>query len=68
MKVFVCCAALIALALAGCQRDVEAAEKADDASCRQIIAERNDARPNAYQECRAHLMDYRRNKAIAASG
>jgi hypothetical protein len=59
---------LTTLVLAGCQQDLEARERDDDASCRKIITERNDTRPNAYQECRAHLMDYRRNKAIAASG
>lgn len=54
--------------LAGCQKDIEARERDDDASCRQLIAERNDARPTAYQECRANLMQYREQKATALSG
>jgi hypothetical protein len=33
-----------------------------------LIVERNDAHPEAYKECRANLMGYRRNQAIAASG
>lgn len=55
------------LTLAGCaSSSVATAERDDDASCRKIIADRGDARPNAYQDCRQNLMEYRRNKAIAA--
>jgi hypothetical protein len=57
-----------ALLLAGCQKDVEARETADDSFCRKTVAERNDSRPDAYKECRANLMQYHQQKAIAASG
>jgi hypothetical protein len=62
------CIIFTALALAGCQGDLEKREMADDASCRKIIAERNDGRPTAYQECRANMMQYRNQSAVAASG
>lgn len=59
---------LTALTLTGCAKSPAELEVADDASCRQIISQRNDTRPNAYQDCRAHLADYRRSRAIAVSG
>ena len=60
--------ALTALALMGCQGDVERREIADDQSCRKIIADRNDTRPEAYKECRSNLMQYHGQAALAASG
>lgn len=56
------------LMLAGCQSGAERNDAEDDTYCRRVITERNDARPTAYQECRDHMIQYRRNGAIAASG
>ncbi|MBW7970936.1 hypothetical protein [Bradyrhizobium sp. BR 10289] len=58
----------VSVVLVGCQGDVEKREADDHASCLKIVSERNDTRPNAYQECRNNLMEYHRQKAIAASG
>ena len=58
----------ITLALAGCQGAAERADAQDDAYCRKTVQERNDTRPDAYQECRNNMMGYHRNQAIAASG
>ena len=46
---------LVAVALSGCQNALERQEIADDQSCRKIIAERNDANPTAYKDCRANM-------------
>jgi hypothetical protein len=54
--------------LAGCQSRAEKLEMADNESCRRIITQRNDARPEAYKECRANLMQYHNQGAVAASG
>jgi hypothetical protein len=59
---------LTTLLLAACAKSPAELEVADDADCRKIIAERHDTSPTAYNDCRAHLADYRRNRAIAASG
>jgi hypothetical protein len=59
---------ILALALGGCQNALERAEIADDQSCRKIIADRNDSRPDAYTQCRANFQGYRQQQAIAASG
>jgi hypothetical protein len=58
----------LCVALASCAKSPAELEVADDANCRKIIAERNDTRPNAYEDCRAHLADYRRTRAIEVSG
>jgi len=58
----------VSLMLAGCQNGAERADAQDDAYCRRTIVERNDGRPNAYQECRANMMGYRTQQAIRASG
>lgn len=57
-----------ALALCGCQSSLERQEMADDQSCRKIIAERNDANPSAYRDCRANFQQYRMQRAIIISG
>lgn len=54
--------------LTGCAKSAAEREVADDQSCRRIIQERNDTRPNAYQECRGNLMEYQRQRAVAVSG
>jgi hypothetical protein len=59
---------LVSLPLVGCQSRAEKLEIADDESCRRLITERNDGRPEAYKECRANLMQYRNQGAVAASG
>jgi hypothetical protein len=59
---------LMLVVLAGCQSGLERQEIADDQSCRKIIAERNDASPTAYKDCRANMQQYRQQAAIAASG
>ena len=41
---------------------------ADDQSCRKIIADRNDARPDAYTQCRANFQQYRQQRATVAAG
>jgi len=56
------------LALCGCAKSPAELEVADDASCRKIITERNDARPTAYEECRSNLSAYRLQRSIAVSG
>lgn len=61
-------ALLVALGLTGCAKSAAEREVADDSSCRRIIAERNDSRPTAYQECRANLMEYERQRSLRASG
>ena len=58
-------AALAAMVtLAGCQSALERQEIADDQSCRKIIAERNDANPTAYKDCRANMQQYRMQRTI----
>jgi hypothetical protein len=61
-------AALFGLALCGCQNAMERAEMADDQSCRKIIADRNDARPDAYTQCRANFQQYRQQRATVTAG
>ena len=72
MRVFGIAALGAALAatvvLAGCQSALERQEIADDQSCRKIIAERNDANPTAYKDCRANMQQYRLQRAIIVSG
>jgi hypothetical protein len=58
---------LVAGALSGCQSALERQEIADDQSCR-IIAERNDANPTAYKDCRANMQQYRLQRAIIVGG
>ena len=59
---------LVAVALSGCQSALERQEIADDQSCRKIIAERNDANPTAYKDCRANMQQYRLQRAIIVGG
>jgi hypothetical protein len=59
---------LLSAGLAGCQSALERQEMADDQSCRKIIAERNDANPTAYKDCRANMQQYRLQQAIIISG
>ena len=59
---------LVAVALSGCQSALERQEIADDQSCRKIIAERNDANPTAYKDCRANMQQYRLQLAIIVGG
>lgn len=60
--------AMAVLGLGGCQTEAEHNEITDHESCRRLVTQRNDARPEAYKECRDNLMSYRRNGAIADSG
>jgi hypothetical protein len=59
---------LVIVTLAGCQSSLERNEMADDQSCRKIIAERNDANPTAYKDCRANMQQYRMQSAIRSVG
>jgi hypothetical protein len=59
---------LLAVVLAGCQSALEHQEIADDQSCRKIIADRNDANPTAYKDCRANMQQYRLQRAIIVGG
>jgi hypothetical protein len=59
---------LLSAALAGCYSQAAVNERKDDENCRAIIAERNDNSPGAYDKCRANLMAYRNQGAIADSG
>lgn len=59
---------ITSLALAGCAKSAAEREVADDNTCRRIVAERNDTRPTAYQECRGNLMEYERQRSLRASG
>jgi hypothetical protein len=61
---------LAALALAGCNSNayLERLEAQDDASCRKIVAQRNDASPQAYTQCRANMQHYRQQTATVAAG
>lgn len=59
---------LALLLLVGCAKSPAERETADDMACRRIVAERNDKRPNAYQECRGNLMEYERQRSLRASG
>jgi hypothetical protein len=59
---------LAAVTLAACQSALERNEMADDQSCRKIIAERNDANPTAYKDCRANMQQYRMQSAIRSVG
>ena len=59
---------MAALSLAGCYSQAAVNERKDDENCRAIVAERNDSRPDAYDKCRANLMAYRQQGAIADSG
>jgi hypothetical protein len=36
--------------------------------CRKIIAERSEANPSAYKDCRANMQQYRLQRAIIISG
>jgi hypothetical protein len=54
--------------LAGCYSQAAVNERKDDENCRAIITERNDRSPEAYKDCRANLMAYRNQGAIAESG
>jgi hypothetical protein len=54
--------------LAGCYSQAAVNERKDDENCRKIVAERNDTRPQAYDQCRANLMAYRQQGAISDSG
>ena len=58
----------VTVGLAGCQGALERQEMADDQSCRKIIAERNDANPTAYKDCRANMQQYRMQRAVIISG
>jgi hypothetical protein len=58
----------LSVCLSGCQTLEEHLETADGESCQRIIAQRNDTRPEAYKECRANLMQYRNQRAVASSG
>jgi hypothetical protein len=70
MKHWTALVLLAATALGGCGPNHPYAnlENTDDATCRSVLAQRHDDRPDAYKECRDHIMQYRRNQAIAASG
>jgi hypothetical protein len=59
---------LVGFVLTGCQSALERQEMADDQSCRKIIADRNDANPTAYKDCRANMQQYRMQRAIIVSG
>jgi hypothetical protein len=59
---------LVTVTLAGCQSALERQEIADDQSYRKIIAERNDANPTAYKDCRANMQQYRLQRAIIVGG
>lgn len=65
MRPLVCI--VIVLVLSGCAKTAAEREVADDAACRSIVAQRNDTRPTAYQECRANLMEYERQRSVRAS-
>ena len=52
-------ALILVLALAGCQSALERQEIADDQTCRKIIADHSDARPDAYTRCRANFQQHR---------
>lgn len=55
---------LLSATLAGCQSALERQEIADDQSCRKIVAERNDANPGAYKDCRANMQQYHLQRPI----
>jgi hypothetical protein len=59
---------LVTASLAGCQNGLERREMADDQTCRKIIAERNDANPQAYEQCRANMRQYRMQAAVRSVG
>jgi len=59
---------ILSIALGGCAKSLVEREAEDDTACRTIIAQRGDSRPDAYKECRTHMMEYRNQKAIAAGG
>ena len=62
---------LLALALAGCggpNAYYERLEAQDDASCRKIVAQRNDTSPQAYTWCRANIQQYRQQTATVSAG
>ncbi len=62
---------LMSLSLCGCQSATERMarmESDDDQACRKIIADRRDARPDAYTQCRANFQQYRQQMAVAESG
>jgi hypothetical protein len=59
---------LMMVVLAGCQSALERAEIADDQSCRKIISERSDTNPNAYNDCRANMQQYRGQQAVILNG
>lgn len=60
---------VLCTALAGCGRSMAEIENADDATCRQAIAQRAGPQPpDAYAICRANVMSVRRDRAVASSG
>jgi len=59
---------ILSIALGGCAKSLVEREAEDDTACKGIIAQRGDTRPDAYKECRANMMAYRSQRAIASSG
>jgi hypothetical protein len=57
---------LLTVTLAGCSS--RTARLGDDENCRRIVAERDQKDQFTYQKCRANLMRYRDQDAVADSG
>jgi hypothetical protein len=53
-----------ALALSGCGVTLAEIEAADDAACRQVLAQRAVVQPGAYELCRQNAMSLRRDRTI----
>jgi hypothetical protein len=59
---------MLLLTLGGCQSYMERAEMEDDRACQKVVADRNDARPEAYAQCRANFQQYRHDRMMLIAG
>jgi entry exclusion lipoprotein TrbK len=59
---------LLTVTLTGCGSHTARLEHVDDENCRRIVAERDQKDQFIYQKCRANLMRYRDQDAVADNG